>query len=697
MTRVVEGRAWCDAIPAGTADVDPLPEVLQFMPYTQALRPLAVETVLGPDVLLLTAISGVEELSRPYAFVLDLVSENRRVDVDALVGTAACVTIASVEGETRCLHGLLRRVRQVGHGTVLASYQAELVPWLWMLSLSADCRIFQQLSVPEIVAQVFADLGYADYELRLVRTYPKREYCVQYRESHLDFVSRLLEDEGISYHFAHAADKHTLVLTDSPAAARACPGLATLAPVRLAGEGSGGVGNAYTTLTVDRTLQTRAVALADYDYLHPSASLAAMIAADVGLGEAFDYPGGFVVADEGDRYARLRLEAADAQREIAEGESGAAAVTSGYKMAFQGDGPGAGGRSWLVTRVAHAARQGGMLGGSEDDAFVYSNHFTLASADLPWRPPRRTPRPRVQGTQSALVVGKSGEEIWTDAHGRVKLHFYWDRHGTRDENSSCWVRCSTAWAGRGYGQFSVPRIGQEVLVDFLEGDPDRPVVVGRVYNADQPPPCDPGGAGGVVSGLRSKTHKGGGYNGIEMNDTTGKEHFAVHAQYDMGTDVGHDDTQTVKHNRTVTITQGNLSEDVVAGTATSHVQGAVTETYDATQATTVKGDITIVSTTGGIAVAADAQHVYIKGTTSIQLHVGSSMLWMDAGGQITIKGVNVSIEGDNVAVKGASNVTVKGGTVHSEADSQHQIKGAIVLSEGSATNTVKGGMVMLNP
>jgi type VI secretion system secreted protein VgrG len=190
--------------------------------------------------------------------------------------------------------------------------------------------------------------------------------------------------------------------------------------------------------------------------------------------------------------------------------------------------------------------------------------------------------------------------------------------------------------------------------------------------------------------MRSKSHKGSGFNEMTMDDTAGKEKVAIHAQYDMSTTVGHDDTQTVTNNRTVTITSGNLSEDVAAGTASYHVKGAVTESFEATQATTVKGDLTIVSQTGGITIAADAQGIYVKGTTSIQIHVGSSKIWMDAGGQISIEGVDVTI-------KGSSSVTVKGGTVHSEAESQHQIKGAIVLSEGSATNTVKGGMVMLNP
>jgi type VI secretion system secreted protein VgrG len=598
------------------------------------------------------------------------------------------VSIALSSGGTRHIHGIVSRFRQLGTGAALANYQAEVVPWLWMLSLSADCRIFQNMSVPDIVTQVFSDLGYADFKLRLLEDHAPREYCVQYRETHLDFVSRLLEEEGIFYFFEHEAQRHVLVLCDDPAAIKPCDDLPTItaAPSQQAAARD----DVYTKLVLEHAVHTRSVALSDYNYLTPSVSLEASIDAKHGMGELFDYPGGYEKKADGENYARLRLESVEGQKVTASGASTAPALTSGCKIDVAGRAAGGAQGAWLVQAVTHSARQGGFHGAGDTDEFKYENTFVLHPADVPWRPPRRTPRPDVRGTQSALVVGKAGEEIWTDAHGRVKLHFYWDRRGKRDENSSCWVRCSSAWAGRGYGQFSVPRIGQEVLVDFVDGNPDRPVIVGRVFNPEQPPPCDPGGSRGVVSGMRSKTHKGSGYNAMEMDDTAGKEKISIHAQYDMITTVGHDDTQTVKNHRTVTISEGNLKEDVVAGTATYHVKGAVDETFDATQSTKVNGDITIVSQTGGIAIAADAQHVYVKGTTSIQLHVGASTIWMDAGGQISIEGVNVTI-------KGSSSVTVKGGMVHSEADSQHQTKGAIVLSEGSATNTIKGGMVMLNP
>jgi type VI secretion system secreted protein VgrG len=259
------------------------------------------------------------------------------------------------------------------------------------------------------------------------------------------------------------------------------------------------------------------------------------------------------------------------------------------------------------------------------------------------------------------------------------------------------MRVSHPWAGKGWGAVSIPRIGQEVIVDFLEGDPDQPIITGRVYNAETMPPY-PLPAGAVVSGIKSNTHKGKGYNEMSMDDPAGKEKITVHGQYDMNTTVEHDQTntvnnkftETIKSDAKITITEGTYSHDVAANTAKYHVQSALTETYDDTQTTTVKANITTKSTTGNILIQADAGKVNIEAATEIKLHVGASTIKMDAAG-------NISIEGVNVTVKGSANVTTKGGTVHSEADSQHQTKGAIVLSEGSATNTVKGGMVMLNP
>jgi len=654
--------------------------------YTQDNRPLRVSTPLGKDVLLLERFSGEERVSSPFRFTLDMLSENPAIEASSILRKPVRVTIVLPGGGERVVHGHISRFAQLGRRSGLTAYRADMVPWLWFLSLSSDCRIFQNVSITEIVEQVFKEAGFSDFKIKVLKPLAQRDYCVQYRESTLDFVSRLLEEEGLFYFFEHSGSKHELVITDSEGQVPDCPVVETL---RMSTSDSYGMVEdpVVLSLQVEQAAITGAVSLNSYDYEHPSRALLASIAGQQ-PNEVYDYFFGYTEKADGERYARIRLEQKEAEQQLVRGESNCAALTSGHKFELVEHPSHKANQAYHVVVVRHAASIPNYT--SNGDEFDYVASFDAIPASVPYRPPLRTLRPSVRGTQTAIVTGPAGEEIYTDKLGRVKLHFHWDRRGKLDENSSCWVRVSSAWAGKGYGNFSIPRIGQEVVVDFLEGDPDQPIVVGRVYNAEQSPPCDPGGKGGVISGLRSKSHKGSGFNEMTMDDTAGKEKISIHAQYDMITDVGHDDTQTVKNNRTVSITEGNLSEDVVAGTATYHVKGAVTETFDATQKTTVKNDITIVSSSGPIAIAADAKHVFIKGTTNIQLRVGASMIWMDSGGQISIEGVNVTI-------KGSSNVTVKGGTVHSEADSQHQTKGAIVLSEGSATNTIKGGMVMLNP
>jgi type VI secretion system secreted protein VgrG len=672
----------------------------QHMTFTQDQRHVGVETVLGADALLVTGFAGTEAMSRPYRFTLDLTSELPSIDAAELLGTPACVTVALPSGGERTIHGLVSRFRRVDTGVGPATYKAELVPWLWMLSLSSDCRIFQRLSIPEIVARVFDDLGYRDYRPRLVGSYEPREYCVQYRESHLDFVSRLLEEEGIFYYFEHHADRHVLVLGDSPAVIVPCPGREALVPAPVSD--AGWRDDVYTTFAVEHAVRTRAVALADYNYLTPTAPLGVSIAGDRGVGEAFDYPGGYARAQEGDHYARLRLEAADVGRERATAASAAPALTPGYKVDVAGPGEEES-RTWLVVEVTHSASEGALVAGAAGAAgaaggFSYRNELALAPADLPWRPPCLTSRPRAYGTQSALVVGVAGEEIYTDAQGRVKLHFYWDRQGKRDENSSCWVRCSTAWAGHGWGQFSVPRIGQEVLVEFIEGDPDRPVVVGRVYNGEHPPPCDPGGSRGVVSGLRSKTHKGTGYNSIEMNDTAGQEKLSIHAQYDLDTVVEHSETRTVKTGTQSVTVKGDASLTIQAGNRTVGVTGG---NYDVTASDAVKAH----GVGAGVQITGEAKGVTVTGSGGTGVDISgtpNAEVWGDAEAYLgspstTVEGTtDCTVTSPSVFVTGTTDVTVDSPTIDI-GKGEITIHGSkIVLQTGGGSITLDGSGVSIS-
>jgi type VI secretion system secreted protein VgrG len=323
----------------------------------------------------------------------------------------------------------------------------------------------------------------------------------------------------------------------------------------------------------------------------------------------------------------------------------------------------------------HSGEEGGFYSGhgSATDS-TYKNTFTAIEAKVPFRPPRVTPKPLVHGTQTAVVVGPAGEEIYTDKYGRVKVQFFWDRIGKKDENSSCWVRVSEPWAGKNWGGVANPRIGQEVVVDFLEGDPDRPLIVGRVYNAEQMPPYDlPGNQ--TQTGIKSRSSPGGSpanFNEIRMEDKKGSELLYIQAEKDMTTLVEHNDDQTVQNDRTIHV-DGTHTETIVKDTTITVTTGKETNT--------VKQEIVVTSQTA---------HIHVTACTEIQLLVGSSKLLMKADGSIELSGVNI-------AVNGSESVKTHGGMVSSEADTNHNIKGSITVSEGSATNTVTGGMVMLNP
>jgi type VI secretion system secreted protein VgrG len=549
--------------------------------YSQANRLMRVDTALGEDVLLLEGFSGDEAVSTPYGYTLELLSEDPAIAAAKVLRTAMHVTIKTLDGSgERVIHGLVRSFTQLGQSEGLTSYRAEIVPWLWFLSLSSDCRIFQNLSVPDIVTQVFKDQGYSDYQLRLVKPHPERVFCVQYQESHLNFVSRLLEEEGIFYFFDHSKGKHMLMLADDNGAVKPCP---VQAKARMASDtGQWQKEDVVTSWEHEYSLHTGKVTLRDYDFEQPSLQLEASVAGQHPE-EHYAYPGRYASLDAGDRFARLLLEAEEARQYVARGAGTCRTFQSGWRFDLKDHYSKDANQTYMLLEVRHSGRAGDYR--SWDSApFDYRNDFMVIPYSVPYRPLRLTPKPRIWGTQTALVVGKAGEEIWTDKQGRVKVQFYWDRLGKKNENSSCWIRVSQPWAGKGWGSLSVPRIGQEVIVEFLEGDPDFPIITGRVYNAEQSPPYNPG-AGGVVSGLKSKTHKGSGYNEMSMDDTAGKEKVTIHGQFDMGTRVEHDKTESIGNNETIDI--GNDRTETVAGNETLAVAKDRTRTVSQNETVTV--------------------------------------------------------------------------------------------------------------
>ena len=519
--------------------------------HSQAGRAFRVDSaVLDEDVLLLEGFSGQERISAPYHYTLQLLSTNDEIDPLELLRTSVTVSLRRADGENRHFTGLINRFVQLGKSEDLTTYEAEVVPWLWFLHLNQDCRVFQHMSVIEIVEEIFAKYPEADYENKCVESYDPREYCVQYRESDLNFVSRVLEDEGIFYFFEHTEGGHKLTLVDDMSMLEAAEGQSTY---RVATSPHSRVEeDVITEIRREHVVNPDLVTLRNYDYLQPSNSLEA--AQGTGeSGEIYDYPGDYIVQSDGERYATLILQEQTADRETIRGQSTCRSLTTGYTFELSDYYIQGANQRYLVVGAWHIGSGGGYRAGSGSDA-TYSNQFECTPVTVPYRPPRLTRRPVVRGSQTAVVVGPSGAEIHTDpdGQGRVKIQFFWDRLGERNENSSCWVRVSQPWAGKGWGGLAIPRIGQEVVVDFLEGDPDRPIIVGRVYNQEQAPPFSPGD-GGVVSGMMSQTHQGSGFNEISMNDTAGEEGINLHGQKDMTTTILNDRTENVGNNETIRI------------------------------------------------------------------------------------------------------------------------------------------------
>ena len=667
---------------------------------TQATRHIAIDTPLGEDVLLLRGFTAHEAISHLFEFDLDLLSENSEINFDDIIGKNVTIRMELPGGGQRYWNGFINRfVQDVSPGLQFAQYRATMVPWLWFLTLTSDCRIFQDKTVPEIVKQIFDDLGFSDIEDRLSGSYRTWIYCVQYRETDFNFVSRLMEQEGIYYYFLHESGKCTLVLCDS---------LSKHDPYGDYGEidftpdtRSSAVQEKISEWMVDKKIRSGKFAHTDYNFTKPSTSLMSIEEDPKGHAQAdfeiYDYPGEYPEKADGDKYAKVRMEELAQGHEICNGHSDARGICAGYLFTMAKHTRMDQNREYLILSTdCQAAAEDYETSGVQDEIWACS--FTAIPSAVQFRPARLTPKPEIKGTQTAVVTGPSGEEIYTDEHGRVKVQFHWDREGKFDQNSSCWIRTSQVHAGKNFGGIDIPRIGEEVVVSFMEGDPDRPLITGRVYNAGLMPPFGLPGQK-VVSGMKSNsTPGGGGYNEFSLNDSQGKEAITIHGQYDMNTTVEHnqsntvnnDLTETIKNNATIKITDGNYKHDVMTGTADYHVQSALTEKYDATQSTTVKSNLTIKSTTGVIAVSADAAHIKIDAATKITLHTGASTIEMDSGGNIKIDAVNITING-------SGSVTTKGTMVTSEATAQHQIKGALVSSEGAATNTVKGGTVLLNP
>lgn len=497
---------------------------------------------------MLRSFQGQEAISKLFAFELDLVSEEPSLNYDDIIAQAVTVRINLADGSSRYWNGYVSRFVQAGQDSNVAVYRATMVPWLWFLDQTTDCRIFQNKTAPDIIKQIFQEYGYSDYSLSLYGDFVKRDYCVQYRESDFNFVSRLMEEEGIFYFFEHENGKHTLVLGNDPSVHKPCPNQPT---ARYEGT-SGGWQDDDVILQwlQEQEVRPGTFTATDYNFETPTANMLSSVNSK-GKWEIYDFPGEYAKRADGDKLVKVRLQEQQTPKCTARGTSDCRSFGVGYKFTLTEHYRGDLNQDYVLTALRHSGHHNlGFTSGTGDTDPVYENSFECVPASTPIRPQRRTPVPVVQGCQTAMVVGPDGEEIFTDQYGRVKVQFHWDREGKKNENSSCWIRVSYPWAGKSWGGIQIPRIGQEVIVDFIEGDPDRPIITGRVYNAGQMPPWDLPSKK-VVSGYKSNSTKGGGgYNEISFDDTKGTELIQVHGQYDMDTKIEHDERRHVLNDRT---------------------------------------------------------------------------------------------------------------------------------------------------
>ncbi|MFL5356668.1 type VI secretion system Vgr family protein [Archangium sp.] len=517
----------------------------------------------GPHAMGELAVVGFEAdetVSQPYSVEVTLATPpDVQVDEKALLGQSALLLVQLGDGTARFFNGIVSRVVRwdANRGPERQRYRVTVVPRLWTLRHTRKSRIFQEMTVPDIVHKVLAE-GTVEHELKLNGSYAKRDYCVQYRESDLDFVSRLLEEEGIFYSFEHTEEGHKMVLNDASLTSPAIAGEAKLV-FRERGNMVAEKESVHE-FAARLEVQPGAVTLRDFDFTRPSLDLTTAHNASEGEAalEIYDYPARYEDTGVGKGLAKVRMEELRARAEQVSGASNCRRLLAGHTFELDEHPSSAHNRGYLLLSVRHSGHQPevlthGQAAHDTRDREGYRNEFLCIPASVPYRPPRATARPTIAGAQTAMVVGPSGEEIHTDEHGRIKVQFHWDREGKNNDKSSCWIRVSQAWAGPGWGALYLPRIGHEVVVEFLEGDPDRPIVTGSVYNGQNPSPIAlPDNK--TRSTLRSSSSPGGdGFNELRIEDSAGEEEIYLHAQKDFNIVVENDKTQLVGGNETLLV------------------------------------------------------------------------------------------------------------------------------------------------
>ncbi|MDE2372014.1 MAG: type VI secretion system tip protein VgrG [Burkholderiales bacterium] len=546
-----------------------------------------IDSPYGAD-LVFSQLSATEAISQPGCYRITALSPRADLDFNKALGKHVTVRMQGTPdhleaaSSVRCFDGLVEQIALVGHQGKLFKYQIVARSWLWFLSQTHDCKVFQNQTVIEILEEVFADHPIAVVDKRTTADYTPWVYCVQYRESDLNFVSRLMEQEGIYYYFTHTPGKHALVLADGASAHDMLPRCSAL-PVRGADSAGRSLQECVWDVGSTRRMRPGKQVLKDYDFTRTQVNLtqARAMPGEHALGdmEVFDYPGLYDKEGDGEQFVRSQMEHLAGGAGLVYGQSDARMLACGGLMKLTHALRAADNGEYLVCASQIIVEQPDYESTGTSEQPGYSCRYQAVPSSVAYRAERATPKPFVQGPQTAVVVGPAGDEIYTDKYGRVKVQFHWDRYGKKNEKSSCWVRVSSPWAGKSFGFVQIPRIGQEVVVDFLEGDPDQPLITGRVYNAEQMPPWDlPANA--TQSGVLSRSSKGGAYgnaNALRFEDKKGAEQLWLHAEKDQLTEVEHDEDKWVGNDR-----RKNIDHD-----ETSHIKHDRTETVDNNETITI--------------------------------------------------------------------------------------------------------------
>ena len=663
----------------------------------------------------LDTLEATEELGRPFLIVLDVVSDKPQGDLHAMLGSSATVSLTHPEKPKRYFNGIIARIVYRGLSGGAYRYCLELRPWIWLLSQQQDCRIFSGKSPWTIMTQLFRDAGFTDFTDKRQNAAGDTtlDYCVQYRETTFDFVTRLMEQYGIYYFVTHKDGSHVIAFADDPNSHTTA---STPVPYRYDQTRWRSTKDHVFDWSSEAQIQPGAYTLREYNFTTPKADLTAKSLLSGqhthGASEVYDYPGLYDTADAGQKIAQVRMQDRDSRRQVHGATTNCRSIAAGDKFTLSDFPDTAANQEYLITGsvcTVDRAETRGVQSGELIDS--YRCVMRVVPGTRPFRLPNLTPRPVIRGPQTAQVTGEAGQEITTDQYGRIKVKFPWDRSPGKDENSSCWIRVAQVWAGTAWGAMFIPRIGQEVIVEFLEGNPDRPLVTGQVYNADMTVPYAlPENK--TRSTIKSNSSLGGsGFNELRFEDKKDSEEVFFQAQKDYNAVVLNNQTVKITQDFTTTVDKGNRATTVSTGNDTLTVSKgnrATTVSTGNDTLTVSKGNRSATVSVGNesLTVSGGKRDVTVsvgndsltvsQGDHSVTVLAGNSTI--SAGQSITLKvGANsIKIDNTGITISGLK-VTVKADTMLEASGVSVKVSGSANLSlDGGAMASLKGGLVMIN-